>query len=1171
MNNKSWFFIALCAGGLWLGCGTETPPSSSIPAEHLDSVAQDFNRGIALMERFQPAAAVVAFEDVVNLAPGWAPGHFNLGIALLNLNDQAALVRAEAELQWVAKHEPENPYALYSLGVLLRHNERGDEAKVLFERVLKATPGDPDAHYQLAILAQDSDVQQARFHLEQTLAKLPHHQSACYRLAAILRKAGEPQRASELLDRFRTLKDANAGVEAGMKYGEMGRYADVIRAFDRPTPELEETTFPAFTDVAATSGLNLPAYGLPNWPGLLNSSETGIPQSTFHASNFGPGVAVADVDGDRDLDVFLAGCGIDDSGVLYLNHDGVFTAKMNCGIDGRDAIGGFFGDFDKDGDPDLFLTCFGPDRFYQNDGSGNFTDITAACGVAGGDCISVGAAWADIDHDNDLDLLVARYERCDGSDGSDRSDSGDRSNGGVANSLWRNNGDGSFIDVAAEAGLDGGERRTLGVALIDLDDDRDLDLIFLHQASDNQIFLNDRVGIYRPANGQFPELANAGDSYGIVCGDIDQNGLEDLLVLRGPASPKLFLQSSPASFTDQSALSPSLNAYPGSSGALLGDYDLDGDLDLLLLDAGFASGTRGPGGSDVASDANRGDYEFGHTLLYKSDGGGFHPAIALGDRTLQPQARGAVSADFNNDGSLDLLIARAGAVPQLWSSPPHPDRHWLKILPTQQKSENGFWAEPEAVDLQVEMKTGLRTQLRRMHSTSGYLGSTPRQLHFGLGDATAADYIRLSWLDAVLQSELEVPAGQLWQINKIKRKPSSCPILFCWDGARFAYVTDFLGVGGMGFFMSPGEYAPPDPTEDVRIPPQLVSLKDDRYLLRVAEPLEEVTYLDQLYLQVIDHPANWEIYPDERFTGSPPFPTGKPYAVANPIFPQSASSDSNVNLLQTLRHVDRQYAQPPVDSRFVGYARDHWIELDFGDRLSNLDVTKPLILYLHGWVEYTYSHVNYAAWQAGITMRSPWIELPDGKGGWIPASPEMGFPAGLPRMMTVDISKLPLQKDGRLRIRTNMEVFWDQIYAGVDVSENILIQHQLMPVVAELRTLGYPREYSPDGSNPTVYDYHRLDLGVPFKNLRGSFTNHGDVRDLLKTVDDQFVILARGEEVALEFDASQLPSLPENWSRTLILHSDGYCKDMDLYTAFPDTIEPLPFHGMLNYPPKGEK
>ncbi len=1119
MRSQTLCLLTLCAGAAFLSCGEEAVPSASIPVEHLDSVARDFNRGIALMERFQPEQAALAFETVVSQAPGWAPGHFNLGIALLNVGEDSAIARAETELRWVVKQEPKNPYALYSLGVLLRHNENGDEAKTLFERVLEIDPEDPDVHYQLGILEQDGNPDLARTHLEQTLQKLPHHQSACYRLAALLRKAGEPERATELLNRFRTLKDANAGVEAGMKYGEMGRYAAVIRKFDAPPSELDPQLLPKFAEVAKASGLTQATTGQPGWP---------------TEGSFGPGAAVADVDGDRDLDLYLPGCGPTGNGLLYLNEKGDFSEVGDSGIDGSGAVGAFFGDYDKDGDPDLFLTCEGADRLYQNH-NGRFTDVTASCGIGGGDWTSVGAAWADADHDNDLDLFVARYRSTDGEIGA-------------PNSLWRNNGDGTFLDLAIGTELAGQKLPSLGAAFVDLDSDRDLDLLVLHKDAANQVFLNDRMGLYRQANSSYPELAAVGDTYGVVSGDLDRNGKEDLLFLHGGAPPTLHLHTEAGSFDSNSSFATSLQKYPGAGGAMFGDYDLDGRLDLVLLDAAQEEG-------------------FAHTLLLTDGGGSFHPPVTLGDASAKPTSRGAVCADLNDDGSLDLLINRVGEIPQLWSAPPLPGRHWLKILPIEQESENGIWAEPNAVGMQVEVKTGLRTQVRRMHSTSGYLGSAPRRLHFGLGQTEVADYVRLSWMDAVLQSELEVPGGQLWQIKKIKRKPSSCPILFSWDGERFAYITDFLGVGGMGFFVEPGVYAPPDPTEDVRIPPELIAETNGRYLLRVAEPLEEVTYLDQLFLQVYDHPSDWEIYPDERFTGSPPFPTGKPYAVTEAIFPQSARTDTGENLLGTLEKVDRKYAEPPVDSRFIGYARDHWIELDFGDRLADLDRTKPLILFLHGWVEYTYSHVNYAAWQAGIVMRSPWIELADGNGGWKAATPEMGFPAGLPRMMTVDISDLPLDQDGRLRIRTNMEVFWDQIYAGIDVSEQTLVKHELHPVVADLRALGYPREFSPDGANPTVYDYHRLDLGVPFKNMMGQFTDHGDVRQLLRKVDDQFVILARGEEVALEFDASSLPQLPEGWSRTLILHSDGYCKDMDLYTAFPDTVEPLPYHGMTNYPP----
>lgn len=1120
MRSQASLIFALCACAAVVSCGEKTASSPSIPTDRLDAVARDFNRGIALMERFQPEQAVLAFEAVVGQAPGWVPGHFNLGIALLNVGEDVAIAQAEKELRWVVEQEPKNPYALYSLGVLLRHNENGDEAKNLFERALAIDPEDPDVNYQLGILAQDNAPDQARAYLERTLEHMPHHQSACYRLAALLRKSGEPERATELLNRFRTLKDANAGFEAGMKYGEMGRYAAVIRKFDAPSSLLDAQQVPTFTDVAETSGLTQPAGGQPGWANSVS---------------FGPGVAVADVDGDRDLDVYLPGCGPNGAGVLYLNQNGNLSEVGNSGIDGNGAVGAFFGDYDKDGDPDLFLTRSGADRLYQNQ-VGRFVDVTASCGVGGGDWLSVGAVWADADHDNDLDLFVARY-------GSARGEPG------APNSLWRNNGDGTFVDVASGTELAAPTQPTLGAAFVDLDSDRDLDLLILHHGADNQIFLNDRMGIYRPANSSYPELAAAGNTYGVISGDLDRNGKEDLLLLHGQAPPSLHLHTESGDFDANSDLASSLQAFAGAGGAMMGDYDLDGNLDVVLLDAAQEGGVA-------------------HTLLMTDGGGGFYSPITIGEVSSQPTSRGAVSADLNDDGTLELLINRVGHTPQLWSAPPLPGRHWLKILATEQQSENGTWAEPTAVGMKVEVKTGLHTQVRRMASTSGYLGSAPRRLHFGLGQTEVADYVRLSWMDAVLQSELEVAGGELWQIKKIKRKPSSCPILFSWDGERFAYITDFLGVGGMGFFVEPGVYAPPDPTEDVRIPPELIAETNGRYLLRVAEPLEEVTYLDQLYLQVYDHPSDWEIYPDERFTGSAPFPTGKPYAVAEPIFPQSAQTDRGVDLLDTLSKVDRKYAEPPIDSRFVGYARDHWIEIDFGNRLADVDRSKPLILYLYGWVEYTYSHVNYAAWQAGIVMRSPWIELPDGKGGWKAASPEMGFPAGLPRMMTVDISDLPLDQDGRLRIRTNMEVFWDQIYAAVDVSEQTLIQHNLHPIVADLHALGYPREFSPDGANPTVYDYHRLDLGVPFKNMQGQFTDHGDVRQLLRKVDDQFVILARGEEVALEFDASSLPPLPKNWSRTLILHSDGYCKDMDLYTAFPDTVEPLPYHGMANYPPQ---
>lgn len=1120
------------------GCGDEVPeqgpaseptPSSpapaqvSIPSELIGRIAVPFNRGVAYMDQFHAGKAVTAFEEVVKLAPAWILGHLNLGIALLNAQTDTSLSRAEQELSWVAERDPTNPYAHYSLGMLFRHQGRFEEAKKQFEAVLGIDPDDADTHYQLGVLLFDEDPTSARRHLEATLAKVPHHAAAAYRLHTLLRNAGETDRAKQMLERYYTLQSSGVGVFSGMKYGEMGRYAEVVQAFGDPGPGLAPGILPTYTDIAGQTGLTLASRGTPGWPGRSPHKD---------ATGFGPGVATAS-EGD-DFYIYLTGVGPDGGGALYRYGSGIAAPVQESGIDGHGAIGAYFGDYDGDGDQDLYLTRAGPNRLYRNDG-GRFSDVTGVTGTSGGAFISIGAAWADADHDGDLDLYVANYAPFS---------QGGAAAQGAPNMLWRNNGDGSFAEVAAGTGIDGGTASSMGVLFFDIDSDRDLDLYLINDGSPNRVFLNDRVGRYTDATDRFPGLADAGPGFGALLGDVDLNGAEDLLLLRGPEPPRLFLQGERGRFQEDHGFETT--GIAGATGGLMGDLDLDGDLDLVLLD-GLRNGA------------------IRHRILLNTGTGRFETPVPFGPARDTPDARGAVAMDLDGDGGLELLVARIGATPELWHAPAPAGRHWLEVIPTASFDGNVSGTEPGADGLQVEVKAGRSLQVASITASAGYLGSYPRRLHFGLGDRPKADYVRLSWSDAVIQSEMEVAADQPWRIAKMQRKPSSCPVLFCWDGERFSFVTDFLGVGGVGFFVAPGVYAPPDPTEDVRIPPGLIVPRDGRYLLRVTEPLEEVTYLDQVHLVAYDHPEDWAIYPDERFTGTPPFPTGRPFAVRERIFPMAAQDDRGTDILERLRGIDRRYAEPPKDPRFVGYARDHWIELDFGDQLSRLDPDAQLVLYLYGWVEYTYSHVNYAAYQAGVTMRAPWIEVPDGHGGWRVAMQEAGFPAGLPRMMTLDISSLP--RDGRLRIHSNMEVFWDQIFVGENVLGPELRVTKLEPAMAELHALGYPREFSPDGAEPTIYDYHRLDMGVPFKNMRGDFTRFGDVRPLLAGVDDRFVVMGRGEEIALEFDASGLPALPEGWSRTLVLHTDGYCKDMDLYTAYPDTVKPLPFHGMKNYPP----
>jgi hypothetical protein len=457
------------------------------------------------------------------------------------------------------------------------------------------------------------------------------------------------------------------------------------------------------------------------------------------------------------------------------------------------------------------------------------------------------------------------------------------------------------------------------------------------------------------------------------------------------------------------------------------------------------------------------------------------------------------------------------------------------------------------------------------------LGQSRLPLVLGLGENARADVLRLRWPDNVWQAELDLAASRVRRIEEANRKVGSCPVLFAWDGRQFRFVTDFLGAGTLGEMLLDGTCRQPRPEESVKIEGEQLRAKGGDFILRVAEPMDEVTYLDRLQLLVIDHPQGAGVYPDERLATADPGPTQDLLSFERPIYPVRAINHRGQDVTKKLRAWDRDAVDDFAWRSWLGFAEEHWIELDFGDAPANLRPGERIGLFLAGWTEYAYPESIWAANQAGLRMQPPVLEKKGADGRWQTVA-EIGFPAGLPRMMTFDLTG---KLDGRrclYRLRTNLQVFWDQLFLArivdrVPAAEASAgaARYRLFRVTplevsrASLYGRGCMKEFSPDGKLPTIYDYDRL-VPTPLNRPAGKLTRYGDVTELLREADDCFVLIGPGDEAEVRFAARQLPTLPPGWKRSFVLRSWGYCKDTAPFTATGDTVEPLPFRAMSGYP-----
>jgi hypothetical protein len=467
-----------------------------------------------------------------------------------------------------------------------------------------------------------------------------------------------------------------------------------------------------------------------------------------------------------------------------------------------------------------------------------------------------------------------------------------------------------------------------------------------------------------------------------------------------------------------------------------------------------------------------------------------------------------------------------------------------------------------AIGTKVEVYAGPLYQKWEIAGASGYLGQNSTSVLAGLGAEKNVEVVRLLWPTGVPQDEINLPAKKFHSLAELDRRGSSCPVLFAWNGREYEFIADMIGPGVVGHWVAPGERDVPDPDEYLKVNARSVHPLNGLLSFRFMEPMEETVYLDQVRLLAIDHPASYEVNPNERFVSAPPFPEFRVIATRGAHPPAGAWDDHGNDVLSLIAKRDRKYVTDFDSLPFTGFAKLHWLELDLG----NWDSAKPLRLIVDGYTDYFTATSMYAADQAGIKVIAPYVEVLDAQGNWKRVIDDMGFPAGLERTMVADLSgKIP-PGTRRIRIINNLKIYWDAVRIDQTPDTRDVHVSEVPLANASLDFLGFPLEKRFTPASDTSYSYTRRSKTGPYARAAGNYTRYGDVHDLLHASDDRFVVFGSGEGVKLDFDPHKLPPLPSGWVRDYFFYADGFEKDLDFYAAHAFTVEPLPRHTLLPYP-----
>jgi enediyne biosynthesis protein E4 len=497
----------------------------------------------------------------------------------------------------------------------------------------------------------------------------------------------------------------------------------------------------------------------------------------------GPGVAFIDYDNDGWPDIFVVN-GTDWPGrpskhstpkLYHNNHDGTFTdVTHKAGLDVElFGMGVAVGDYDNDGFDDLFITTMGQSRLFHNNGNGTFTDVTQKAGLMGPKEFSTSAAWIDYDKDGKLDLVVANYVQwsLEGDlyctlDGKSKSYCTPESYKGTLVRLWHNRGDGTFEDTTKKAGLAEPTSKTLGIAILDYDNDGWPDILFSNDTQPNKLYRNNGNGTFTEkavvAGIAFSEDGVARAGMGVDAADYDRSGAASILItnfanqmlsLYHNEGKGLFVDEAPRSEVGRATL------LTLGFGCFFFDYDLDGWPDIFIAN-GHIDG-------DIQRVQPNVKYAMPPHLFRNVGKGNFQEVTkTLGTAFNTPRVgRGAAYGDINNDGRLDLLLSTNGGPAFLFENdavPGSPANKSLRIKLVGTKSNR------DGIGTIVKLTAGGTTESQMMRSGSSYLSASELVLTYGLGQLNQADAIEIRWPSGQEDKLSTVAAGQTVTVTEGK-------------------------------------------------------------------------------------------------------------------------------------------------------------------------------------------------------------------------------------------------------------------------------------------------------------------------------------------------------------------------------------------------------------------